>query len=132
MDSRLYRFVIASLGKPWELLARGPNSFDCWGFVLAALASVDIQLPDFAYSSEAEGAVAVYSKHNTFAKQVLAPRDGDIVGMGNNKTVDTSHVGIFVSGKVYHCFEKRGVIGNDLDMLTKRVFKNISFWRVYA
>ena len=48
-DRRFDTAIQAALGKPWVVLGRGPDTFDCWGLVLWVYRAAGVVLPDFAY-----------------------------------------------------------------------------------
>ena len=133
VDKRLHRFVTASLGKPWKLLGRGPDTYDCWGFVIAAFASIDIVIPDFTYESESNGTTLINKEARSFVfgDATKTPFSTSLVGLSNSKPEETTHVGVCLNNKIYHCLEKHGVVCNNLDTI-HRLFRCVDFWRVYA
>lgn len=104
--------IMESVGKPWEACGRGPDSFDCWGFVIWVYSQCGITLPDFSYNPDDN-----YS--DIFGRELRGePLDPtfyndpfSIVTFGRNGSA--SHVGIYhPSGIYYHCADKGGVIGS--------------------
>lgn len=95
--SRPPAWVAPWVGRPFELGGRGPEAFDCWGLVRAALLGQwGVELPAL------EGA-EVWGLHERLAQgldvledrltPVLMTRPGDILGFD----LDGGHVGLVVS-----------------------------------
>ncbi len=86
-------FALAQQGKPYVWAADGPNSFDCSGLVLAAYATVGIEL--YHYTG------VQMTKGTKVARSEL--RRGDIV------FPTAGHVGIYLGdGKLIHASSGRG------------------------
>ena len=129
----MHRFATASLGKPWKLLGRGPDSYDCWGFVIAVFGSADIIIPDFEYLSEDVGRIVINKAGSSFVAGSFSktPFENALVALSNINAEEITHVGICLNNKIYHCLEKRGVVCNNIDVINK-LFRHVVFWRVYA
>ena len=111
-------------------MGRGPDAFDCVGFVQHVLGAGGVTTPLFEYPAgvardeafsagvpriEAAGWVRVASK--TPYSVVLMGRQGVI-----------THVGLYHPvGLVYHSFERCGVVGHTLQFLST-IFDTFQYW----
>lgn len=96
------------IGLPWAPNGRGPDSFDCWGLVMAVFQEVrGIELPDwqidpYTYTGAMKTLNEAVSKtivdHNAYF--VSAPRDFDIAVLVRKKTC--FHVGVWYGGGIMH------------------------------
>jgi len=130
-DRRFDAAIQAALGKPWTVLGRGPDAFDCWGFVLWVYKAKGIVLPDFAYDIQNDRAalfqVGAPALQSQGWESVATPFPYSIVTLGQGRSA--THVAVWhPSGVFYHCLEKQGVVGypaSRIDML----FRTKTFWR---
>jgi peptidoglycan DL-endopeptidase CwlO len=84
-------FALAQQGHPYRRGAAGPRAFDCSGLILAAYATVGIDLPHWSVAQAQRGR-AVDWRH-----EPIEP--GDLVfTRGDNPVIDLGHVGLAVSG----------------------------------
>lgn len=126
-------FADKVIGKPWRNRATGPNSYDCWGLVIASFRDIDgVELP------EINGYIDEGCDTNTAAEEGLnqyelsSGVDGDIVCMYNvnNQFV---HVGRILFGMVLHAAgsEQAGSGQVKLDRLEvmQRAFNKVEFRR---
>lgn len=121
------KVLAASLGKPWAALGRGPNSFDCWGFVLYVYRTAGIHIPD-AVLTPVKDILSVATAHGLQAVKV-APRTPYSLVMFGKRGV-FGHVGLYhPSGIVYHCLEKQGVVGHQPTILSG-IFDSVEYWSV--
>lgn len=103
------------IGKPWCYGARGPDAFDCWGFVqYVQRMHYGIELPEVLVPSAwpaVRDLLANHDEHKHWVK-VPHPIDGDIVMMARNRV--PVHIGIAIEANggrgVLHCFEPSGVV----------------------
>lgn len=120
-----------ALGKPWVVMARGPDSFDCWGFVIHVMRQAGVELPDFVYeagaSKRAELFRAGHAKALDEGFQRVAPKTPySVVLLGNAGTI--THVAIYhPSGVYYHSMERFGVIGHRHEVLAG-IFDTFTYW----
>ena len=77
------------LGKPYVWGAKGPNSFDCSGFVQYVFRQVGISAPAPTYTQEKLGTYVAKGQE----------QPGDLVFFG--QVGNTHHVGIYVGGGMY-------------------------------
>lgn len=119
-----------ALGKPWECLAKGPSSFDCWGFVWYVYASMQIDAPSFGYS-KGDPREDLFRKGIAKAlaggwKRVPDRTPYSVILFGSKGAI--SHVAIYhPSGKAYHSIERYGVVGHQLSFFTP-LFDTIEYW----
>jgi cell wall-associated NlpC family hydrolase len=119
--------LVASLGKPWAPLGRGPDNFDCWGFVQYVYRQAGIEIPDAIL--EPVPCVATAAKaHGVRISPAPARTPYALVMFGKDGVF--GHTGIYhPSGLVYHCLERHGVVGHNLPLLSG-VFNTLSYWSV--
>lgn len=119
-----------ALGRPWEVLAKGPASFDCWGLVLWTYSAMGVKAPAFAYS-KADSREALFSKGVAKAlaggwKRVPDRTPYSVILFGSNGAI--SHVAVWhPSGIAYHALERYGVVGHPLSFFAP-MFNTIEFW----
>ena len=105
--------IASSIGRPWKALAKGPEAFDCWGFVRYALDLSDA--PDAPFLDETTRSERVVQLSKRF-ERVGHRTPYSILLMGRRGLF--SHVGVYhPSGYVYHCVEGRGVCGHRFGQL---------------
>jgi len=120
-----------ALGKPWRCLARGPHSFDCWGFVLHVMSAAGIEAPDFAYSEGAQLRASLFSEGIATGvsegwKRVPDKTPYSVVALGKQGII--THVAVYhPSGIYYHCMERQGVVGHTHNFL-QGVFDTFQYW----
>ena len=107
------------LNKPYELGARGPDSYDCWGLVMTVYKRMGIDLPDINnLIMTKRDIIRVMRGHapvTGFTLYKSEPKNFDIL-YDDRK----GHVGIIIGTKVLHAAEGYGVVfmPYDLFMLT--------------
>jgi peptidoglycan DL-endopeptidase CwlO len=90
-SDQVVAFALAQQGHPYRKGAAGPSAFDCSGLILAAYATVGIDLPHWSVAQAQRGR-AVDWRH-----EPIEP--GDLVfTRGDNPVIDLGHVGLAVSG----------------------------------
>lgn len=101
------------IGIPYELGARGPERYDCWGVVWKYYKEmIGIELPQFPGVVES-GKQAIEEIIDTRAKsdewqEVETPKEGDLVVMKTR--LMTPHVGVYVEqsgGRILHTYPKQ-------------------------
>ncbi len=125
--------IAQSLGKPWRVGARGPHSFDCWGFVRHVLSAMSIKAPDFDYSIAPSDRAESFDKgralgvaHGFKRVEDKTPYSVVLLAKGGN----TTHVAIYhPSGIYYHCLERYGVVGHYHNFLAG-LFDSFSYWSI--
>lgn len=106
------------IGKPFEDGGRGPESYDCWGLVVAVCRDhLGLELPSYGEVSARDLARSARLFEAGAADEeewdaVTTPRAGDVVLMrsaqGGRRIV---HVGVMAdSRRVLHCEEGAGVV----------------------
>lgn len=120
--------ITGSLGKPWAPLGRGPNSFDCWGFVVHVYKAAGIVLPTTPMPDPCYDINAVATESGLGAERVPPRTPYSIVLMG--KAGVFGHVGVYhPSGVIYHCLDHQGVAGHSVQTL-QSIFADIQYWSV--
>lgn len=118
--------IAAAIGKPWECLARGPESYDCWGFCLRVLRDGLgwTSAPEFAYDVGLDERERAFEDGmaSELATGLWTPLDKFepycVVMLGQTRRI--THVGIWhPSNTIYHCFEGAGVVGTRVPVLRK-------------
>lgn len=130
-DRRFDTAIQEALGKPWVVLGRGPDAFDCWGFVLWVYRAAGVALPDFAYDIQNDRATLFQAGAPALAEAgwepVATPYPYSIVTLGQRH--DATHVAIWhPSGIYYHSLEKQGVVGYTASRIDT-LFRTKTFWR---
>ena len=123
------RAIASALGKPWQVSARGPDSFDCWGFILWVYAQGGIILPDWTYSRE-DSRASLFGKgiEEAVAKgfQRAAPLSPySVVTLGRKGL--TTHVAIYAEDAFWHAADNRGVIGSTPTAM-RHLFTSFEYW----
>jgi len=105
--------AVSHLGKPYNREAgkrKGPDSFDCSGFVWYIMSSKGPY--DFSSKTSGELWTAMNNKNDTQFQAVQQGRPGDLViftGTGGKPMTQVSHVGIYLgSGLMIHTIGSRG------------------------
>lgn len=96
------------IGKPYELGARGPDRFDCWGLVMDVYAQLGRALPDWKSENDEPMKIARAMQagvsdalENNHAVPVLEPRAFDIALLFRGNFAH--HCGIYCFGGILHC-----------------------------
>lgn len=119
------------LGKPWEVGARGPDSYDCWGLVVAVYREeFNIALPEFV-EMDAEDPKSVMSTFKTQSlkhRHLDTPIDGCVVLAG--KTYPT-HCGVYLKDtkSILHVFQGGLSCVQKVSSLNQR---GMRFWKYYT
>lgn len=127
-------WAVPLIGKPWRYGARGPDEFDCWGFVrYVQREHYGILMPDVLVPETwpaVRRLLENHVEHQNWVK-VDRPADGDIVMMARNRV--PAHVGIAVeanSGRgVLHCFEPSGVVYQPFPALRLGGWGGLTYYR---
>ena len=94
------------IGRPYELNARGPEAFDCYGLVIDFFRrAANIRIPDWSVKdSQLETAVRVITKalndSYDLVVPVVTPQDLDIAVLKRHKLAH--HIGVYVNGGILH------------------------------
>ena len=122
------------MGRPYEIGARGPDSFDCWGLLVEVYrAQFGIDLPNLN-GITASAALTISREIDLQSREeweeVERPFDGAAVAMSQRKAFH--HVGVFViadSPRILHAMEGDRVILETVRSLRSRGFRRISYFR---
>lgn len=127
------------IGKPWVSGARGPDQFDCWGFVYwVCKTHLGIEIPEYAGTEvDAEDPLCVAralreigrsaGSHNWVPVQI--PTQDCTVAMGGVEQY--THVGIYVNidgGLILHC-SRQGVVATSERALRTHGFQHIVYFQ---
>lgn len=109
------------IGKPFELGARGPDRFDCYGLVQEVYGRAKKQIPDYLRPEALMGAHAVVS-HGVSEWEPCEQQVGSVVViklLGR----DASHVGVVLPfDRMLHVWERSGgVCVERLDEWKRRI-----------
>lgn len=99
----IIQHAVTLLGKPYKNGARGPNAFDCSGFIYYVYKRVNITLPVMTEGQIKAGAAV--SKDNVLP--------GDLVFFNIKRDL---HAGIMINRRDFiHSSKSRGVVVDDID-----------------
>lgn len=115
-------------------LGRGPDSFDCWGFVVSVWKSLGwAAAPDFPYGSEfserREALVSIVEEkkaHDKAWSPLQHPKNLCLCVMF--KFGHAYHVGLYIDGNVFHCVEHRGVLGTSTAQTKTLGYEKIEYY----
>lgn len=120
--------ITGALGKPWAPLGRGPNSFDCWGFVVYVYKAAGILLPSDAMPDPCYDIKEAAKTGGILVEKTVPRTPYSVVLMGRMGVF--GHVGVYhPSGMIYHCLDRQGVSGHSVQTL-QCIFADIEYWRV--
>jgi hypothetical protein len=131
-------FINKTIGKPWVNRACGPESYDCWGLVIASFKEIDgITLPTInLYDDElAETSEAGSEGIKNYNTEISTGVHGDIMLMFDADG-NFQHVGRVFYGSVLHAWGngsgRTEQVKFDRISLLKRLYKNKVEFRRYA
>lgn len=123
--------MIELLGKPYKNLARGPDSFDCWGLVYYIYKKyLNIELPDYKnyehkwYKNGKDVLNQQITKFNDLWHEVKLSQANryDILTFTHGKNGIVNHCGLYLENKKFiHCYTKCPVV---IDRLTRPYWNN--------
>jgi cell wall-associated NlpC family hydrolase len=115
------------IGKPYQLGARGPDAFDCWGLCAEVYRRGGIVLPEFRAEcmTHAQRAALVDDLADDHVDLVHLPDDWCFVYVRRE-----GHIGVHWRGSVLHCARPHGTVLQRLDLF-RRVHPGVEFarWR---
>lgn len=122
-------FCNKTVGKPWVNRAEGPDSFDCWGLVLASFREIDgTELPHCSGYDDKDCPTQEAAKQMDMSKfQISQPVNGAIMAVFDNKD-NLLHVGRCLCGKVLHATSGLGVKLDTYQTINKR-HRNVRFFK---
>jgi cell wall-associated NlpC family hydrolase len=128
-------WAVPYIGLPYELGARGPDSYDCWGVLWTVYQNVfGITLPEYpgiTMTTLAYQCGVINREIMNHWEEVQKPFDGAGVAMGMKGAAH--HVGIYISadgGKILHASQDAGsVVLNTVNQLRFHGFRMIKFYR---
>ena len=123
------------IGKSYELGARGPQYFDCWGLVMSVYRDLNIALPDWTVDSTDPLTVARAMKDGidqslmkAYATLIDVPRNFDIAFLLRGERAH--HCGIFYNGAILHINDDAlGVVHERADRFIKTGRGFLSYYR---
>lgn len=125
------------IGRPWVSGGRGPDSFDCWGFVwwvykthfgLLLPCYPGLDATDLRCNLEAFSAIETQAPGLCFT---LATKGSEGAGIAMGACEKTAHVGIYSEmegGLIIHCEEKSGVVASTESELRAKGIKKIVYF----
>ena len=116
-------------GKPWVNRAEGPDSFDCWGLVLASFREIDgIELPSIPGYADKKCSTEQAAKQVNMSRfNECQPRNGAIMAIFKNNG-DLEHVGRCLCGRVLHATSGMGVRWESYQAINRRN-NNIRYYK---
>jgi hypothetical protein len=129
-------FLSSLIGRPYELGARGEDSFDCYGlarYLQHELAGIEMmEVPFVEASTRAQAEAMLSHPERKLWEEVEHPRDLDLVLMGNVAKRDF-HLGTFIvattAGGVLHIDRANGVVFDDIPSLKASGFNYLKIYR---
>lgn len=129
-------FLSSLIGRPYELGARGPDRFDCYGlarYLQHELAGIEMaEVPFVEASTRAQAEAMLSHPERKLWEEVEHPKDLDLVLMGNVAKRDF-HLGTFivaaVAGGVLHIDKANGVVFDDMPSLKATGFNYLRLFR---
>lgn len=120
------------IGLAWELGARGPLAYDCWGLLLHCRAQYfGGGIPDVAFGDAAR---QMYAHKMRSGEWEIVPMpehgDGVLLRDGNDP-----HVGVYLDldgGGVLHAMEGHGVVFSAMRDLNFLGYARPTFYRIHA
>jgi cell wall-associated NlpC family hydrolase len=108
------------LGKAYQSGGRGPEVYDCWGLVMAAMKQTGTDLPDYGVNPDDTNAVAVLAAIEKYSSaweqyppdyvQAATIPAGLVVAFQLKRPGDITHAGVTLGhGNFIHCIQKKGV-----------------------
>lgn len=120
----LNKLISECVGKPWSVMGRGPESFDCWGFVRHVLKNgFGFDAPDWLYESGPEVRPALFETGRTSPGwyQLDSFKPYCIVLIGQSDKI--THVGIYhPDNMIFHSLESKGVVGTTIKAMKRLGF----------
>lgn len=118
------------LGAPFEWGARGPNTFDCWGLVLAIREKLNLETPDewaqidndFSYVTK----TMMVEIQTSNWKQLSDPQHGCITMLSKNKAYH--HAGIYTPWGIFHTSKGFGAVIQELSTIKRNGYNLIHFY----
>jgi cell wall-associated NlpC family hydrolase len=129
-------WVMDHLGKPWVAGARGPNAFDCWGWLVWCYRQHHgIDLPVWAGvdpkdKRRVSGIMLDSTASGSDWIATTAPVDFCAVAMSQSKIIH--HVGLYLAidrGVVVHACDGKGLIAQPVHQLPASGWRTIQFYR---
>jgi cell wall-associated NlpC family hydrolase len=124
------RLLAALIGAPYAPMGRGPDSFDCWGFVKHIYKALGIDLPEFVYTEDGRTKTKVFESERLQPRweEIESPEPYCLVALGKLKTC--SHVGIWhPSGDIVHALDVIGVRFHTVERLALMGNRYLKFYR---
>lgn len=122
------------IGKPWVYGAKGPDFYDCWGFVCHVQSSkygIETLLVESPKTwTEARDQIKNHPERQRWL-QVETPVDGDVVLMARNKI--PVHVGVVIIANdrigILHCAQGCGVVFQSKKELAVSGWGSMTYFR---
>ena len=132
-----YSWIDDYLGKAFQELSYGPDTFDCYGLVWhVSQHQAGVTLPrfdDIEYQAARINAEVCHQASLQDWLKVDQPQDFDVVVL--RKAGESNHVGIWLEvdgGKVLHATRRNGVICTDPGALYRMNYKSRTYHRFQA
>jgi cell wall-associated NlpC family hydrolase len=107
------------IGRPYRIGARGPDAYDCWGLVRAALGGAGLVLPDYQAIDRAAIDASVAEQARSGAWQPVSdPCPGDLLLLGPAPR-RLWHIGLCTSAGVLHTTPSTGACVQPLAVLRR-------------
>lgn len=123
------------LNKPWEIGARGPDKFDCWGLIYWIYKQhFNVELPLYpgvnAVNLKQVAQVITSESEDCDWIRLNVPQDNCVVAMSKN-TKHLHHVGLYLDvdgGLILHALDAGNVIAQPLRDLSRFHWQRVEFF----
>jgi len=122
------------IGKPWVSMARGPDTFDCWGLIYDIYKTqYNIELALNVIDPKnvsAYGKAINEGKEHPEWKEYDAPQEGFVVPVSKQNLFH--HVGIWLEldgGLILHCYEGGCVVAQSLHSMKTQFWKKFKYYK---
>lgn len=127
-------WAVQYIGQAWKSGARGPDMWDCWGFlqhVQQAHYGRELPMIDDVDTHNLRNVIHTIKSHPERSnwRQISQPQDGAAVLLGYGR--DTSHVGVHLAldgGGVLHCQRHCGVVFSRTAVLATAGWKTVEYY----
>ncbi len=129
-------WALQYIGAPWQFGGRGPDTFDCWGFVAHVqrlhfgIEMPFIEVPDAEHWRQAAHLLEEHDERKNW-EAVGIPQEGDCVLMARARL--PVHIGVWIAANgthgVLHCLQGHGVLFQPARALAVAGWGRLQYYR---